>query len=321
MLDGLKSLDARSGHPSGEHNAMIISLLTLLFVALVVEGFIRVIRYFWNWLRRGRKLDSEKVYKARRAQKAAQTVAEKDLRDFEEKSAPEQVVTAGKTEADAINAYLDNMKFTWYQGVIIFFLGCIAGLFVEEVWMFITAGLTQSRVGVVWGPFSPLYGFGSLFLTIICYNLRRKHAKAWQIFLISAAIGGGLEQLTGWSMETLFNAQSWTYMYLPDHITQWVAWRFLFFWGVLGLVWTKVIMPPLLYRIGMPTTKRQVLFVTLVALYLTADLLMTLACFDRKTERDAGIAAQNSFEEWIDEHYTDEFIANRFQNLVIGEDL
>lgn len=300
---------------------MIISLLTLLFVALIVEGFIRVVRYFWGWLRQGEKLDKKQVKHAEIAEKAAQESAARDLVDFEEKSAPERVVTVGKSERDAIEAYLDTMKLKPFQCVVVFFLGCIAGLFVEEVWMFITAGLTQSRVGVVWGPFSPLYGFGALLLTIICYNLRRHHAKDWQVFLLAVVIGGSLEQLTGWSMETLFHAQSWTYLYLPDHITQWVAWRFLFFWGVLGLVWYKIIMPPLLYRIGMPTTKRQIIFVTLLAVYLTADLLMTLACFDRKTERDQGIPPQNAFEEWIDEHYTDEFIANRFQNLVIGSDL
>ena len=132
-----------------------------------------------------------------------------------------------------------------------------------------------------------------------------------------ACIGGGLEQLTGWAMEELFNATSWTYEFLPDHITKWVAWRFLFFWGILGLVWARSVMPRLLYQIGMPTSKRQVLFVTLVAVYLVADIGMTLVCFNRKTARDAGVPAANAFERWVDTNYTDEFISSRFQNMVI----
>ena len=79
-------------------------------------------------------------------------------------------------------------------------------------------------------------------------------------------------------------------------------------------------MPPLLYRIGMPTSRRQLIFVILVSAYLAADIWMTLACFNRKTARDAGVPASNAFEQWVDEHYTDKFIANRFQNLVIGGD-
>ena len=46
---------------------------------------------------------------------------------------------------------------------------------------------------------------------------------------------------------------------------------------------------------------------------------MTGACFTRKAERDAGIPPENGFEVWVDENYTDEFIASTFQNLVIGE--
>lgn len=299
---------------------MILSLLTLLLVVLIVEGFVRVVRYFADWLRQGRELGTEEVFEARRAEEAAERVVERDPGGAGGGAASRRRAIARRMERDATEAYLDEMHLGFYQVIIVFFLGCIGGLFVEEVWMFVTAGLTQSRVGLVWGPFSPLYGFGATFLTLICFEMRRHHARGWQIFLISMAVGGVLEQVTGWSMDALFNAESWTYEYLPDHITQWVAWRFLFFWGLLGLAWCRVVMPSLLYRIGMPTSHRQLLFVILVSAYLVADIWMTLACFNRKTARDAGAPAANAFEQWVDEHYSDEFIANRFQNLVIGGD-
>ena len=185
--------------------------------------------------------------------------------------------------------------------------------------MLATAGLTENRVGLVWGPFSPLYGLGAVLLTLLSFFLRSRGAKGWQVFLVSALVGGVLEQLTGWSMSTFFDAESWTYLHLPDHITQWVAWRFLAFWGLLGLTWSRAVMPRLLYTIGMPTTRRQAVFVTLVAVYLVADIAMTLVCFDRKTERDAGIPPANAFEQWVDTNYSDEFIAARFENLKIGD--
>jgi len=31
--------------------------------------------------------------------------------------------------------------------------------------------------------------------------------------------------------------------------------------------------------------------------------------------RDAGIPARTPFQEWVDSHYTDQFIAARFQNM------
>lgn len=221
----------------------------------------------------------------------------------------------------SVDEYLDTLHIGWYQIIFLFVVGSIAGLFLEEVWMLVSAGITQSRVGLVWGPFSPLYGFGAVSLTLIAFYLRKKQAKTWQIFLISALVGGLLEQITGWGMEVLFKAQSWTYLYLPDHITQWVAWRFLFMWGMLGLMWTRFVMPNVLYIIGKPTTKKQVIFVVILAIYLALDIFMTLACFTRRTQRDQGIPPRTQFEQWIDTHYTDQFMANKFQNLVIGQDL
>ena len=114
--------------------------------------------------------------------------------------------------------------------------------------------------------------------------------------------------------------RAWDYTGYPGAISKWVCVPYLFFWGALGLIWDKLIMPEVLFRIGMPSTVRQVVFVALLALYLSADIFMTVMCFGRMEARAQGIPACNSFEEWVDNHYTNAFIAGRFQNLVIGTD-
>lgn len=296
---------------------MFATLIFLAFALAVVHGFVRVVVYFWNWLSRGSKLGAEEVERAQTALEESEDVLERELARAQNARGINRVFARWQASAEAVDEYLDHLHLGWYQVVIIFFVGCMAGLLIEEVWMLFTAGLTENRVGLVWGPFSPLYGTGAALLTIFCFNMRRVGAKGWQIFLVAACVGGGLEQVTGWAMEELFHAQSWTYEFLPDHITKWVAWRFLFFWGCLGLAWCRLIMPRLLYTVGMPTTQRQALFVTLVSVYLIADIAMTLVCFDRKTARDAGVPPANAFEQWVDTNYDDDFIAGRFENLTI----
>ncbi len=44
---------------------------------------------------------------------------------------------------------------------------------------------------------------------------------------------------------------------------------------------------------------------------------MTVMCFERRAARDAGIPPANGFEEWIDENFSNAFMAERFQNMVI----
>ena len=210
---------------------------------------------------------------------------------------------------------LDDIETGFYHYIIIFLIASILGLILETIFTLVSKGFWESRVGLVWGPFSPLYGFGAVFFTIALWKLRK--SSPFVIFVTSALIGGALEQLTGWGMEYFMNATSWTYAHLPDAITQWIAWRFLAAWGVLGIVWCKVIMPELIYRIGTPTNRRQTTMVALLTIFFIADIIMTLACFRRANERIEGIAPANAFEQYVDIHYDDEFIANRFENLTI----
>ena len=297
---------------------MFLSLIFVAFLFAVIQGFVRVVVFFWEWLSRGDRLGEERVERAENALEESEDVLERELARAERERGLGRLFARWHASNEAIDEYLDHLRLGWYQAVIIFFLGSMAGLLIEEVWMLVSAGLTESRVGLVWGPFSPLYGLGAVLLTWLSFFLRSRGAAGWQVFLVSAVVGGVLEQFAGWSMSTFFDAESWTYLHLPDHITQWVAWRFLAAWGVLGLVWCRAVMPRLLYQIGMPTTRRQAVFVTLVAVYLVADVAMTLACFDRKAERDAGEPPSNAFEQWVDTNYNDEFISSRFENLKIG---
>ena len=336
---------------------IIASLLALLCIIwLVVRGFANAFRFFADWLSDGEKLeDKESGVAAPAAATTATTettaVTAPTTATAPAASTPPTAVTAmppataarDATAATAANptaknrvvaifsypekihstkvkreSYLDAMHMGWYQVVILFVVGSMAGLLLEEIWMLITAGLTESRVGLVWGPFSPLYGAGAVLLTLISYQLRRRHAPNVVVFCISAVVGGLLEEITGWGMLTFFHMQSWTYAFLPDHITEFVAWRFLFFWGLLGLIWCRFVMPRALYHIGEPTSKRQAIFITLISLYLVADIGMTVACFMRATARDVGIPPQNAFEQWVDMHYSNEFISARFQNLSTG---
>ncbi len=206
-----------------------------------------------------------------------------------------------------------------YHYTIIFMVASVAGLVLEMAWMFVSSGRTELRVGLVWGPFSPIYGFGACLLTMVLWRFRS--ASNLHVFVVSALLGGGLEQTTGMLMEDLFHAQSWTYLGLPDAITQWIAWRFIFAWGVLGLVWCRVVMPEVIYRIGEPTSRAQVVIAALLTAFLVLDMLATVFCFYRKAARDAGIPPSNAMELYVDERFNDDFIAGRFQNLVVGADL
>ena len=208
-------------------------------------------------------------------------------------------------------------RLGWYQVTLIFFLWSIAGLIIEELWMRVSVGLEQSRAGLVWGPFSPLYGTGAVLLTAVLLRLHDLRATPWQIFFVSMLMGGILEQTTGWTMETFFGLSSWDYIagHVPGALSKWVAVPFLFVWGALGSVWDRFVMPGLLHAIGKPATKGRTVFVALIGAFLAIDILVTIACFSRVAERELNIPPSNALEEWVDTQYNDEFVEDRFQNI------
>jgi hypothetical protein len=61
-----------------------------------------------------------------------------------------------------------------------------------------------------------------------------------------------------------------------------------------------------------------VVFASVLAVFLVADILVTLSCFDRVAEREADIPPANRLEELVDEAFDDEFVARRFQNLELN---
>ena len=226
-------------------------------------------------------------------------------------------ISRDRTESLVRGNAASGSRLGWYQVTLIFFLWSILGLVIEELWMRVSMGVAQSRAGLVWGPFSPLYGTGAVLLTAVLLRLHDLRATAWQIFLASMLLGGVLEQATGWAMETFFGIVSWDYVagHIPGALSKWVALPFLFAWGGLGLLWDRMIMPGLMPVLGGPTTKKRVVFVGLIGVFLVLDIAVTIVCFGRMAERDANIPPSNPIEEWVDKSYSDDFVARRFQNI------
>ena len=79
----------------------------------------------------------------------------------------------------------------FYKLVWIFLLGCIMGFLIETAWLFVHTGILESRKGIIYGPFSPVYGFGAVLFTIFFTDIGIAF-KTWQLWtpsLIALVIG------------------------------------------------------------------------------------------------------------------------------------
>ncbi len=67
-------------------------------------------------------------------------------------------------------------------------------------------GVYEERAGFLFGPFSPIYGFGACIITTILNKFTNKNFII--IFIISALLGGFFEYFVSVYLEVCFGIQS-----------------------------------------------------------------------------------------------------------------
>lgn len=209
------------------------------------------------------------------------------------------------------------MQLGFTKLLIVFVVGSIAGLAIEVVYHAIVFGGYESRAGLVWGPFSPLYGFGAVALTVILNRF-------WQcnnivIFLFALVVGSTIEFATSWGMEHFFGAIAWDYSGTFGNIQGRVNLMFALMWGFLGLVWVRIVMPLMeegfsLIDLDAPFPKVASVAVTI---FLVANIAVTVHAFDRERERVLGMPAATAIDEVFDEVFPSTWMKARFENMSI----
>ena len=172
----------------------------------------------------------------------------------------------------------------------------------------------MSRSSVVYGPFSFVWGLGAVVLTVSLMRLKEKNDR-W-VFFGGALLGGGFEYMCSVFTEIVFGKVFWDYSYMPLNINGRTNVLFMFFWGILGLVWVKIAYPPLDRGIEkLPPVTAKVITWVLVA-FLALDAAITGFVMLRYNERQSDPNPSNALEELIDTNFGDDFVANRWQNMI-----
>ena len=208
----------------------------------------------------------------------------------------------------------------------VFVVCCFLGLILETIWHFLVVepGSYQDRAGLLFGPFSPIYGFGAVLMTVFLNRLYDDNPAL--IFLASAVIGTLFEYATALFMQMGFGAVSWDYSHvtifgMPDPLAVisdgHVSTLFACMWGILGCIWIKWCLPRLLKLINLiPWTWRYSL-TTLCAVLMLVDGIMTLQSLDCWFERVSGQPVTTPVEQFYAEHFDNEYMRNRFQSMTI----
>ncbi len=246
---------------------------------------------------------------------------QRKLRDMETEEEAE-AGTLGRAKGDRGFIELDFFNLFW-----VFVVCSVLGLIIEVVYHMVVVdpGVYQDRAGLLYGPFSPIYGVGAVLMTVALNRFWR--ANPVVIFLVSAVIGGLFEAAVSWFMQVGFGAVAWDYSgstifgLFPDPVAELFGGRtstlFMCMWGALGFVWIKLCLPWLLKLINLIPWQARYSLTTLCAALMLVNAVMTLQSLECWYQRESGLAPSSPVEEFYAEHYDDAYMANRFQSMTI----
>lgn len=215
-------------------------------------------------------------------------------------------------------------RLIFNQVILVFAIGCVFGTYYEEIitlWKnFWTSGgelIWQSRRGLVYGPFSPVYGLGAVGIYLLFYRKKMN----WQAcFFGGALLGGAFEYVLSVLQEWLFGTRSWNYSDRFMDIGGRTTVPYMLFWGLLVLMAAKWLFPLLDKGYRKIEGKALNVFCAVLATFLAFDAAMSLGASYRQAERRSGEPADSAIEVFFDERFPDERLKEIYDNAVYVRD-
>ena len=207
----------------------------------------------------------------------------------------------------------------WY-----FLIFSVIGLILETVYCYITSGVIESRKGLLWGPFCPVYGVCGAFLIFVLYKLNCNTIP--KLFVAGFVFGSIGEYILSYGLEAVYGMRFWDYNYLSFNLNGRISLIFSFYWGVLSVVlvkWVKPLIDRLISKIKLHI--RNILEIG-IFIFLCIDCVMTIWAIQTYQNR---VVFNKTYEAKTDNilssiraniennYFTNERISHTFPNLRI----
>lgn len=200
-----------------------------------------------------------------------------------------------------------------------FALASFIGLVGETVVSAFVDGYVKSRAGLVWGPFSPLYGLGAVLMTLAVNDLKGR--SPFVLFVVTALVGGTLEYTAGWFWETFFGVVAWSYADQPLNFDGYTCVGMMVVWGLAGTLWAKLGIPLAMHVIGLIPRRVFGVATAALAVFLAADIAMTLLGFNFWFDRLSGGSIDTPLEAFFAQYFGNDWMSDRFGALSMWTDL
>ncbi len=203
---------------------------------------------------------------------------------------------------------LDLTKIFW-----VFVVFSIVGTFSEGVYWIFRYGHFAWRTGMIYGPFSQVYGLATVLALILLYRFRNKSSLF--ILLMAYLISVCFEFICSMIQEHTFGYTSWDYGDSKFALLGRANLIYAIGWALFGLFLIKYIYPWFCGLLSRFPKKPGILITWIVLIFMIINAIVSAAAVYRYQQRQQDIPATNIIQYQLDSHYPDDFLEKRFARL------
>ncbi len=199
-------------------------------------------------------------------------------------------------------------ELTYY--FLTFMLGSFLGVAIETGWCLLRYKRIESRKGVIFGPFNPLYGFAAITISFIA-NVSHTDNMGY-FFLMGVVVSSMIEYVCSYWQEKVTGTVSWDYKDFKFNINGRINLIYSLAWGFLTIFWVKAGIP-LVESISMFFYDKEAIIIWLFILMIYDCIISLVACIRRKQRKEKKYA-RTKLEKHFDYFYNDEVMEKVYAN-------
>ncbi len=209
-------------------------------------------------------------------------------------------------------------KKYWIIFILISIFGCYFEMIKNLIEHYLANGTIfwEIRSGVIYGPFSVIYGFGAVLMTKFFVD---KKMKDFNIILYGSLICGFAEYLINFLQEKFIGTVSWDYSDQILNINGRTTIPIMLCWGLLCYLFVKYVYPFISKNVEkIPSKIGNIVLHSLIVL-LIIDMFISYTALLRQCLRHNNVKPLTFYGEFLDNYYTDERLKKAFPNMVEKE--
>lgn len=217
-------------------------------------------------------------------------------------------------------------KLTIHQIFWYFIIFSIAGLFIETIYSYITSGTTESRKGLIWGPFCPVYGVSGAILIIALNGYHKK--RIGQLFIYGFLVGSIAEYILSFGLESIYGMRFWDYGYIKANLNGRICLQYSLYWGILSVIIMKLIKPLLDKLIEKIPVKPRNIIEIILFVFLVIDCIFTVwgiqtyenrVLYNKVNQKETNHIWTKIQQTIENNYFTNERISHTFPNLRVKD--